>query len=106
MLERFFTALALAFLASIATTGVSSAALLETQGDVMIATGLVAIGLMVLLFVAYSIKHAFGLDKIPPPLEAEVDPHGAGHGVEEHVAETTAETEAEPLPEPHPVGHH
>jgi hypothetical protein len=61
---------------------------------------------MVLLFIAYSIKHALGLDKIPPPLEAEVNPHAAGHGVEEHPAETADEAEPEHAPEPHPVGHH
>jgi hypothetical protein len=76
MRERLAVAFALAVLAFIATTGVSSAAVLEDEDDVMIATGLVALGLMAVLLVFYGIRHAMGLDK-PPPLEP--DAHDAAH---------------------------
>ena len=77
MLGRFLTAFALAILGALARTGVSSAALLSDRGDVMIATSLLIIGAMALLLVLYLIKHALGLDKMPPP--PETDPHTQPH---------------------------
>ena len=107
MFGRFVTALTLALLASIARTGVSSAALLEDREDVMIATSLVVIGLMGLLLVIYLIKHALGLDKALPPLEPEVDPHAAAHSSGNHAADHAGDdTVAEHSPERQPVGRH
>ena len=77
MRERLTVAFALAVLGFIATTAVASAATIEDRDDVMILTGLVALGLMALLFVFYGLRHALGLDKMPPPVEA--DPHDATH---------------------------
>lgn len=76
MLGRLLTALALAVLGSIATPGVSSAALLSDRDDVMIAVSLVAIGLMAILLVLYLIRHALGFDKMPA---AGLDSHADDH---------------------------
>ena len=78
MLGRALTALTLALLGSLATTGVSSAAAItiDDRDDVMILIGVVALALMAVLFVAYLIKHALGLDKMAPP---EPDAHDGHH---------------------------
>jgi hypothetical protein len=77
MRQRLTVALTLAILGFFATTGVSSAAVLEDRDDVMIATGLVCLGLMAVLFAFYAIRHSLGLDKMPP--QVEPDPHEAHH---------------------------
>jgi amino acid transporter len=78
MLNRYTTALSLALLAVFASTGVASAAIqVNDRNDVMLVTGIAAVIAMVLLTIAYAVKHALGLDKMPPP---EPDGgHGSGH---------------------------
>jgi hypothetical protein len=76
MRQRLTVAFTLAVLGFFATTGVSSAAVLEDREDVMIATGLVAGGLMVVLLAFYALRHSLGLDKMPP---LEPDSHDAHH---------------------------
>jgi hypothetical protein len=71
MRERIVVSLALALLGAFASTGIASAALLEDQDDVMIATGIVALALMGVLFVFYMLKRAFGLvHGLPPETDA------------------------------------
>src|SRR5687768_410118 len=88
MRERLTVAFTLAILGFFATTGVTSAAVLEDETDVMIATGLIALGLMALLCFFYGVRHAMGLDKAPP-LEADEHGHeaalpGPGHADHGH----------------------
>jgi hypothetical protein len=76
MLNRYSVACTLALLALVATTGQAAAAT-PTRSEVVIGTFLVALGAMALLFGIYAIKHALGLDRMPP--EAVDIDHGAHH---------------------------
>jgi hypothetical protein len=75
MLQRAVFAVLFALAALNLTTGVSSAALDLDRTEVEIWTIVVALLFMAFLFVAYLIKHAFGLDRMPP-----AEPEAADHG--------------------------
>jgi len=80
MRNRLFSAFGLAFAGIITTTGVSSAAFIESKEEVMYATGVVIVVLLVLASIGAGVKHAFGLDKMPPPDPADAHgSHGGGH---------------------------
>ena len=96
MLNRVTVAIGLALLVMIASTGVSSAASPDLE-EVAIGTFLVALALMVLLLGIYLLKHAFGLDRMPP---AEQDPG------EHHTAAHPAEHHGVPRPEEHQTASH
>ena len=88
MRERLTVAFTLAILGLFATTGVTSAAVLEDKEDVMVATGLIALGFMTLLLGFYGVRHVLGLDKAPP-MEADEHTHyaslpGSGHADDDH----------------------
>ena len=67
MLHRLAVSLTLALFASIAATGVASAAVLSDRDDVMIATGATVLGSMAFFAGVYLIKQALGLYRPPPP---------------------------------------
>lgn len=79
MFGRALTALTIAICGVFATTGVSSAAAIEIndRNDVMILAVVFWGSVVFLVAIFYLIKHAFGLDKMPPA--PPVDPH-ASHG--------------------------
>lgn len=74
MLNRVSVSLMLALLGVFATTGISYAAS-DDREEVIFGTAIVAVCLMALLFVIYLVKHALGLDKMPPP-PADDGAHG------------------------------
>jgi hypothetical protein len=65
MLNRLTVSLSVALLGILASTGAAHAAT-ETE-EVVIGTFLVAVALIVVLLIAYGLKRAFGLEKLPPP---------------------------------------
>jgi hypothetical protein len=76
MLGRALTAFALALLGSVAATGSASAAVsIDDRDDVMILVAVVALVMMAVLFLVYLVKHALGLDKMPPPAPDAHDGH-------------------------------
>ncbi len=75
MLGRVSRSLFLALVASFATTGGIYAAKGPDVTEVGVGTFLVALGFMALLFIAYLIKHALGLDRMPPPEDAGAPDH-------------------------------
>ncbi len=76
MLNRFSVSLGLALLGFFASTGISYASAENPdRTEIVVGMFLVALGLMAVLLLAYLIKHALGLDKMPPA-EPEAD---AGH---------------------------
>lgn len=79
MLGRAITALTIAICGVFATTGVSSAAAIEIndRNDVMILSAVFWGSVIFLVAICYLIKHAFGLDKMPPA--APDEGHGAHH---------------------------
>lgn len=77
MFNRYSVASGMALLALIATTGQAAAAT-PSRTEVVIGTFLVALGAMALLLGIYAIKHALGLDRMPPPEPIDID-HGAHH---------------------------
>ena len=76
MLNRVTVAMGMALLAFAGSTGSAFAEFDASRDELLIGTFLVCLGLMALLFVAYAIKHALGLDKLPP---AEPDSGDHGH---------------------------
>lgn len=100
MTYRLFASVGLALAAFVAATGVSSAALIETRSEVMYAAGALVVVILVLMSIGAAVKHAFGLDVMPPP-----DPnddhghgsHGGGHGDDHGEADDhTASSHAAP----------
>ncbi|MGE0059326.1 MAG: hypothetical protein AB7P33_11055 [Dehalococcoidia bacterium] len=63
MLKRLSASLGLVLAAFAATTGVSSAAVLETRSDVMYAAGATVVVLLVLVTIAYTVKVATGWER-------------------------------------------
>lgn len=77
MFNRLFASISLALAGFIASTGISQAALIETRSEVMYAAGVTVVVILVLMSIGAGVKHAFGLDKMPPP-EPD-DGHGGHH---------------------------
>ena len=77
MLARLTISLTLALLAVSATSGAAFAAFDPSRDELMIGTGAVLIAFLTLLTIIAAIKHAFGLDKMPPA--PEPDAHASGH---------------------------
>jgi hypothetical protein len=77
MLNRLTVSLTLALLGVIGTVSPTfAAASSPDQDEIMIGMGVLVLGAMALLFVIYAIKHALGLDKMPPATEPQGhDPH-------------------------------
>jgi hypothetical protein len=67
MLNRVTLALSLALLAFAASTGAAQAARGPDAEEVIVITSLVSVALMLVLLIAWLIKRAVGLDKLPPP---------------------------------------
>ncbi len=67
MRGRMLTSLALALAGVFARTGISQAATSPDTKEVQIGAIAVILGVIVVLAVVYSIKHALGLDRQPPP---------------------------------------
>ena len=74
MPHRVYAALVLALLGFLGTTGRSQAALDWDRGEVMLTTGIVVLVLLAFLVAVYLVKHALGLDRMPPP-----EPDAGGH---------------------------
>lgn len=78
MLGRVLTALTMAICGVLATTGVSSAAIeVNDRDDVMLVSAIFWGAVVFVAFLFYLVRHAFGLDKMPPP-DAQ-DGHGGHH---------------------------
>jgi hypothetical protein len=79
MFSRIFVSITLASLGLLAITRSAFAATIEDRDDVMILTGVVALGLMAALTLFYAIKWYFGLDAGPPPPAADDHAEAAHH---------------------------
>lgn len=77
MINRLLASLGLAVAGFMASTGVSSAAWIETRSEVMYLTGAVVVIVLTVFSIGAGIRHAFGLDKMPPPEPG--DGHGGHH---------------------------
>lgn len=86
MTYRLFASFGLALAAFIAATGVSSAALIETRSEVMYAAGVTVVAILVLMSIGAAVKHAFGLDVMPPPDPNDDHGHGS-HGDTAHTGD-------------------
>ena len=75
MLDRLMVSVSLAFLAVIASTGVAYAA--SDREKVAIGTFFVAVGVIVVLSIAYALKRALGLEKPLPPEDVHLEEHTA-----------------------------
>ena len=67
MFNRLLASFGLALAGFIASTGLSAAAWIETRSEVMYLTGAVIVVVLVIFSLGAGLKHAFGLDKMPPP---------------------------------------
>jgi len=76
MLSRLTVSLTLALLAVYGSTSAAHAGLLDDRQDVELVTAAIAAVLMVVLLIAYLIRHALGADKMAPP---EPEPDAAAH---------------------------
>jgi hypothetical protein len=79
MLSRISVSSVMALLFVFAATNAAFASASSDKRDVIFGTALVALGLALLVGIAYSVKHALGLDKMAP-----LDPNEAGHGAAHH----------------------
>ncbi len=75
MLSRISVSSVMSLLLVFAATNAAYASASSDKRDVIFGTALVALALVFLIGIAYSIKHALGLDKMPPP-----DPNESAHG--------------------------
>lgn len=75
MLNRLTVSLALALLGVFAATAPAFAADNPDKEEIAIGTFLIAVGVMFVLFLAYAIRRAFGLDKMPPDTAEPGEPH-------------------------------
>jgi hypothetical protein len=70
MFSRIAVSFAVALLGVLAATAPAYADNPDRE-EIAVGTFLVALGLMLVLFIAYMVRHAFGLDRMPPPESIE-----------------------------------
>ena len=80
MLKRLSLSLAAALLACYASTGAAFAADYSDRTEVMVGTGLVVLGFLTILGLAYLLKRLLGLVRLPVD-----EPQATTHGSEPHM---------------------
>ena len=83
MFKRFTASLGLVLLGLYASTGSALAADYSDRTKVMVGTGLVVLGFLAVLFIAYVLKRALGLVRMPVD-EPQASTHGVPPYIEHH----------------------